>query len=267
MTVWKGLLKKEWKLAKPSMFILFGIIIIGTILFYSLSIYMNEPELFPSMMIGLMFAHVFYMTVILLGLLNKEGETQLWLHNPNSMAKLILAKLIPSFIFTIISLVMTIGMTTFATYLLGNGGLEFILLGNENDFSLSVIGLSSILIGAVYLSLWVLCFWTIYHALARFPMIKNIRWVILIGIFAAVQFLSNRLHASVFYKKIKELWVVRLKGFSIESENSNQSFQIKIESDAGGVIEIFLINWILGVLMAVFLFCFSVWLLERKVEV
>lgn len=271
MTAWKGLLRKEWKLAKTNLFIGMVILCLVPIIIYTISHYLGDPAIFSSLMIGFVFAHIFYLPTLFLDALNKEGNSQLWLYNPNSMTKIIFAKFIPSFAIFFVSFIMTIIITFLATYRMDYFYLRDTTLSNETLFAIASTSMFSIIIVSVFLSLWVLFYWTIYHSLAHFPLLKKIRWLIILAILVIVQIFYNWLQKTTFYQKIIQLWVVKFKGFYFQSETLNQSFQFQI-SPVGAtgsmkMMEISVMNGILQLFVALFLFYISIWLLERKVEV
>ena len=73
---------------------------------------LNEPDLVLPILVTLMPLHVFFMPIMMYSLLRTEGKTQLWLYNPQSSVKLLLAKCKAALIFQIISqvLVMSYGV-------------------------------------------------------------------------------------------------------------------------------------------------------------
>lgn len=271
MVAWKGLLRKEWKLARVNVLIGFVILIVVPLFIYTVSRYLGDPAFFSSLMIGFVFAHIFYLPALFLAALNKEGSTQLWLYNPNSMTKMIFAKFVPSFVTFFISFTLTIMITLFITLSLDSFFMKDISLSYETLLAISSISIFSIMIGAVFLSLWVLFLWTIYHSLARFQFLKKIRWILIFVLLMVVQIFNNWFRETDFYQQMKELWVIKFNGLYFQSEAGNQSFQFQIgptgATGLADMMEISVINVIIQLLVALFMFYFSVWLLERKVEV
>lgn len=261
MIAWKGLLKKEWQLIKFSIIInLIFLIVVPTII-YTASYYLGSRDFFTAMMVGLIFAHVFYLPALFFESLSKEGQTQLWLYNPNSVSKLILAKYIVCLGIFFFSLMMTILITYFASYQLNTGVPIF----EMTTIAVSIVSIFNIVIIGSVLSLWILFLWTFYYSLANKPILKHLRWPFILVITLSAQIVSNIYESASFFKNFREFWVIKVEGFIYEINNS--SWQFYIGPPEGGSIEISVITILIRLLIALLLFAISTWLLERKVEV
>lgn len=267
MIAWKGLIKKEWKLQRPNLFIAMVVLIVIPLIGYTVSRYFGEVTLFPTLMIGFIFAHIFILPILFLDALNKEGKTQLWLYNPNRVMKLVLAKFICSFTIFFIS----VSITSLITYVVSRKTPTMwkTNVSEEALVAFSSMSIVSFLIITIFLSLWVLFLWAVYHTLGRILWLKKIRWFLIFILLLAVNMFNNWIQRVALYQKLLQLWVIKWKGFYFEVTEHSFSFRIgSMEAaEATGMLEISVISLLLQLGIATFLFFFSLWLFEEKVEV
>jgi len=250
LTELRGLYKKELLLSRSTFFsgllFLFSIFVVGLIL-------SSDNSYLEVFTIMALFMHIFYLPLIVLVSLNVEAKTQLWLHNPNSGAKLFLAKLLGGFTYFLVSLALTSIIAWLV--LLNSSDLELV-----NDFQgirdILLINLS-VTIGTVYLSVWALFYWSLYHSMKKVPFLKNIRWFIIIGLPILLSALKQFIQSQPFYKRLAEMNAINL-----DLANGFQSTNLMIQSSS-----ISLFTVVLYFIISITVFLFAVWLLERKVEV
>ncbi|MBA4538433.1 hypothetical protein H1Z61_15155 [Bacillus aquiflavi] len=257
MAAFKGLIIKEFKITQY-FFITYMILLVAAIVGgYSFTNYIDEPKLFSIGMLLMILAHFFYLPLYLLTSLNIEGRTQLWLHNPNSVLKLICAKLIPGLIFQLISLSLSI---LIAIILIKQ--FNFFI---EDFLIINILMFVSIFLGSIYVSIWVLFYWTLNYALSRILHIKSFRWLFIIFIWATITTLATYIRSHSLYKKIISLGEIKLNiiPFEMKSNTDYGFYEIFIHVPQ----EFSFIPFLLYIMTALLIFFVSAWMLERKVEV
>ncbi|MEH7524697.1 hypothetical protein V7149_15675 [Bacillus sp. JJ1503] len=262
MLAFKGLIIKEIKLTKSWFMVGIGILFFSFIAGIGLMHYFEESVIFPIISIMIVVGHVFYLPAYLINSLNIEGHSQLWLHNPNHGAKLFLAKLSAGTVYFLISfsiaLLIADWQVNHSTY-----AESFNQFAGEPLPNLGFIGLALALI-SIYLGIWVLFYWSLYHSIKGVPSLKPFRWPILIGIWVVLTAASNYIQNLPFYKKFINIGVIQL------APMKTLKFEAEKTSASAGLVdtaEISIMNGIMYTVVAVIVFLIAVWLLERKVEV
>ncbi|MFC5466960.1 hypothetical protein [Lederbergia graminis] len=167
-----GLLKKEMLISRFWYCTWLVILLLGLTASTIIAFRIEEPTAIIPITTLFMPSHIFFMPVMIGALLRLEGKTQLWLYNPQSSMKLLLAKLTTAFIFQIISQLIVIAYTVLMTSFLSTRGVEI-------NISITAITLTylAMLAIALYFSIWVTFLWTLYHSLGRYPAWRNYRWL------------------------------------------------------------------------------------------
>lgn len=255
MSVFKGLYIKELKLSRSNFFAGIILLFLAAVLGLGLNSYMNTPSALALISLVILGLHIFYIPAMLLSSLNVEGKSQLWLHNPNSSTKLILAKIGAGFTYFLLSIIASFLIARFAINDLS------VLLGVDlfHGQALKYLILLTFicLMGSLYLSVWLFFYWTIYHAIKNIPSIKKVRWLILLGIWVFLTWLQNVIVNSSLYQSLKEIGNINVPYFNhlFTSEVLMVETQINV------------VTTILSLIVIGVVFLASVWLLERKVEV
>lgn len=264
MKAFNGLFIKEVKVTKNWFLLGIALIFFAVVIGLGLESYLKEPAILAAISLFVFIGHGFYMPMYLLFSLNIEGQSQSWLHNPNSGTKLFLAKLASGFVFFLVSL--TIAM------LFAGWGLNHAIL-NENivNFGSFVYYYSNLLLiacgiilASIYLGIWILFFWSLFHAINSKPAIRAFRWPILIGLWILMGVGSNVIENLPFYQKLKEIGMIRFDSIpSFKIESGESTFSAGLVETA----EISIMNGVIYTVVIVAVFVMAVWLLERKVEV
>ncbi|GKU81394.1 hypothetical protein [Niallia sp. NCCP-28] len=254
MILFIGLLKKDLKISLPFFYKTLVIILVSLIVGSGFSGYYGKMDALTAISIALVIVQMFCLPAAVFQSLNIEGKTQLWLHNPASSLKLLLSKIIASSIYHVI-------LTLFTTALAG-----ILIMFSDNIISFFNAGeLISLAIAitfiGLYISFWVIFYWTVYYSLASYPRLKSIRWVILVIIWSGWSFAVDLLNKLPLIKSLKKMGTIHTRnGFNIKGDAA--SFQAGFE-----VADISLFT-IAGYLCTVIvLFILSSWLLDNKVEV
>lgn len=249
-----GLIKKDLKLGIPVLYTMLLIMGLGIITVIGLAVYYKSFVLVPVLTIALCFVHIFFLPSFLLTLLNIEGKTQLWLHNPNSSMKLLLSKWIAGFLFSLLSL--SIAFIA-AVISIGKAG-EFQLAFNQFDLFLMclvVLGIS------IYFSSWIFFYWTLYHSMKRVRWMYKIRWILLIFIWNGWNMAVYWFNQIPIIDTLKKKSVITIDHVFAFKANQN-SFHASIESTDLSIFT--LLGYLLAFVAAFFA---ASWLLEKKVEV
>jgi hypothetical protein len=255
MHIFIGLLKKDLKISQTffySFLILIGIVIATSLGFAQ---YYKMYEIVTAISCGLVVAHFVYIPGSILFALLIEGKTQLWLHNPNSSRILLLSKLISSLIFHVISLFISL---IIASISLKIPGAHISKLFGVSDLLYMGVWITFL---SLYISFWVICYWTIYHSLARVTWMKKTRWIFLIVIWNVWNGVSYFVNKLTFIQEIKKMGMVKI-GNMFHLEANDSSFTAGFET--ADVSLIVLAGYLC---IAIIIFLCSSWLLDKKVEV
>lgn len=261
MKVFKGLFYKELKLTKNWFMVGIALLILGIIVGLGLTKYFNEPNIFAAIAVMILVGHGLYLPAYLLTSLNIEGQTQLWLHNPNRGAVLFLAKLAAGFVLYAVSFFMALVVALWGLSHAVNAESLFSLTGGP-ALNITLIGLG-ITLGTIFLGVWVLFYWSLFHSLKKVPFLRSIRWPIVIGTWLLLTAIGNYVSNLSMYQKLKNIGVIKLNAYSIEFKAGKTSATAGFVDNA----EISIMNGIIYTVIIFAVFYASVWLLERKVEV
>ncbi len=263
MKAFQGLIRKELKLSKNlflfSLLAMFVIVLLGL----GLERYFQAPEIFTIITVTVFFMHVLFIPACLFNSLKTEAQTQLWLHNPNSGSILFLAKLLSCIIYFLCSIVIA--------FILAQLGMNHaisheVITDLPITQSLSNLWLSSFIIFfiSIFMGIWLLLYWSFYHALKNIPIIRFLRWPIMIASWLFITFVENYLLNQPWYQKIKKLGTIQIDSIPfIRIESGGNSFTAGVNN----TVEFSIMNGVIYTALTVSVFALAVWLLERKVEV
>lgn len=257
----KGLVLKEWLIGKFTLLWLLVSQVGFVFISFLISRYWEVAGVFYMSTWVIMILQPFIMFSLILGCLNYEGKTQLWIYNPQSAAMLLGSKLLSSVLFQGISILFACCLVFVAfrvptSYFQQDFQLEHMELLGLLQVG-GVMTAVSIVIAVLMMFLWV-----VYHALARIQLIKNIRWLLVFLLFIGTVILKNWVGHTMLYSKLDDIWAV--PAFSGSSFRLSQS-KLEFYLESGGNIS--LLTSGLDVIGLVILFLASCWLLDRKIEV
>ncbi len=259
MTAFKGLLWKDFHTSKIWFIGWIGIIFLIYFIGLIIGNVVNEPSVVLIFLIMLGMFHLVVLPVIVTSMLRLEGKTQLWLHSPHNGFMLIIPKLLISLIYSIVSflLVDILGMISLKMSP-HNSLFEYWPFKEGIFFNLGVTTVS------FYFSIWTLFLWALYHALSKFPSIKNIRWLVITGFIIVYQ------SVVAFFMNLKWVQNVFFESFTV-SIPSGFFFTVgQSEASAGlhtEMIPLPVLPFLFEGLVMIIIFIISCWLLDRKVEV
>jgi hypothetical protein len=259
MSAFKGLLLKDLKTSKIWFYGWIAIILFIYALGLILGRVTGEPTVVAVFVIMLGIFHLAVMPVIFFSMLRVEGKTQLWLHSPQSGFKLIAPKLIIAFIYSVLSflLVDILGIISIAGL---PEGANFFSYWPVKEGILFNLGISA---AAFNFSIWIFFFWTFYHALGKFPAIKNIRWLFILGFIIVYQSITAMFMSFGWVQNLFESWTIDVPAgfaFTVDRQNADAGFYSEI-------IPFPILPFAFEGLVMISLFIISCWLLDRKVEV
>lgn len=253
MKPFMGLMKKEWKLGRKSLVWLLLLQMVLVLITYLLGNHYHLPGIMFVGVIPLLMIHILMVPAMLLTLLNVEGKSQLWLHNPQSSILLLGSKLLTGLGLHLISLLFS--AVVLVVMVLSNEKMQGYGI-YEIGIVLSVITVISLVIAVQCLLLWV-----VYHALAKFPQIKNIRWLIVIILFFGINYLLEFIQNTSLYQALDEIARVTIFQFNSFSVDRTE-FTL-----AGEVIDFSLLTFSIDTIIFVGLFYLACWVFDRKLEV
>ncbi|MEQ2526307.1 hypothetical protein EKG37_05790 [Robertmurraya yapensis] len=256
MTAFKGLYIKDLKLSFNGFIIGLFLIFFAMIASFALKEYFAEPSIPAIVSFIIIVLHVFYLPANLFTSLQVEAQSQLWLHNPNRGWKLFLAKIAAGITYFVASLLVSIILVKVfivRTEYLG----EFIGLSEMLSDHLYIMA-GGMFLSSIYFTVWLLFYWTLYHALKRIPILNQIRWFVLLIVWLSVTILGNLISKIPAVQDFKEMGTINFHDFTKEL-GENTIFP--------ETAELHLTSIIISILITVGVFLTSVWILERKVEV
>lgn len=179
MRAFIGLVKKDMLLARLGCILWLIGVVLMLLSGYISAVRTGEPLIVIPFLFATAFAHIIFAPIAMLSLLRIEGKTQLWLYNPQGSMKLLLAKSTTVVIYQIISQVLTtIGAFAIVKWLGENNvRAELIDLFTFKNFFLLNTAFFAV---ALYLSIWIAFLWVVYHSLSKYPVIRKLRWLVII---------------------------------------------------------------------------------------
>ncbi len=256
MSSFKGLYLKDLKISAATFFIGLVLLNVLTILSLGLKEYFDEP-LIPAILFFIaVVAHVFYLPGMLFSSLQIEGQSQLWLHNPNRGAKLFLSKITAGMTFYMISILVTMLLSrlSLSGLSVSNDYQGFSEMVREN---LLIMG-AGITLTSIYLSVWVLFYWSLYHSLKRIPIVNQIRWLVILFVWIVLSTIGSMIQNTSMMRVINEKGTFSVSIF--DATVGQGSFSTEMAHINFATIGQY-------ILITIIVFLVSVWLLERKVEV
>jgi hypothetical protein len=258
MNAFKGLLWKDFHISRIWFYGWIAIILFIYALGLILVRVTGEPTIVIVFIIMLGTFHLAVMPVIVFSMLRMEGKTQLWLHSPQSGFKLIIPKLIIAIIYSTLSFLVVDILGAVSLVSLPEGTLFSYLPVKEGIlFNLGIT------IAAFNFSIWIFFFWTFYHALGKFPAIKNIRWLFIIGFIVVYQSLTAILMSFDWVQRLFESWTIEIPaGLAFTAGQGDAA--VRFNND---VIPFPVLPFAFEGIVMITLFIISCRLLDRKVEV
>lgn len=259
MTAFIGLLKKDLSLMKFWLIVWLAFMFLGMIGVFVLS--SEEPSIPVPFLVTMAGFHVFLAPISLLTILNMEGKTQLWLYNPQGSVKLLLSKTSAAAIIQLIAQMFISLYGLFVMKMLMNEGLidsfnNFLPLKQGFLMQLGIFGVS------MYISIWVIFLWTVYHSLGKYPAIRNFRWLAVILVWVAYNLLEFLLAKTKLIQNELFSFGININIAPKIDYGTNNSWNI-IYTDAN----IPIVTILLYIILSVIFFIIASWLLDRKVEV
>jgi hypothetical protein len=253
MTAFLGLVKKDMMLMRFWYVVWLVFTLISMAGGFIISKWLSELSVIVPVYIMLMGLQLFLMPIMLSTALRIEGKSQLWLYNPQSSKKLLLAKLSAVSIFQGGSqLILALYGLVMAKILVEKGVIssfsDFLPLKQGFFIHLGIFSMSA------YMCFWIMFLWTVYHSFGRYSAIKNFRWLVVILVCGTY---------NVFEAFLFKLKVIKEPLFT---------FTVKYESGRGWTIpytevSLPIVPIIVYSLISIALFLIASRLLDKKVEV
>lgn len=261
MKAFVGLMKKDMLLAR------FGYIVwlIAAFLMllggYIFAVRADEQFIVVPFIFMALFMHVGFAPLYVLSLLRVEGKTQLWLYNPQGSIKLLLSKCATAVISLIASQVLT---SIFAFIMVKVVGLQGVQNSVKEIFSVKHFAFmnGALLAGSIYLMIWVIFLWVVYHSLSHRPILRKLRWLVVILIVIASNIIETAFMRIEALRNFVMSWVVDVKyiaSFSYSTGAGLESMPLEFSLP--------IIPIILYAGYALILFYTASLLLDKKVEV
>ena len=181
MKQWKGLLMKEWKTMRLSLYLVLGLNVMAILLLpLLLKVWLGVPMVEASIGIGfvwLMFQTILAAVLLLTSLERDMKQPELWLHSTASILKLTGAKYTLAFLITLISIVWN-GLLLIVV-VAGGSSLLGVSLGELIEIGMYFAGLAAI--SAIPYMVIAFFFWTIHQLLK--PYLKSLSSAVAVVLF------------------------------------------------------------------------------------
>jgi hypothetical protein len=260
MNPWVGLLKKEWRISKLWIWTTVGIVIAVNIAAYLLSLKYDEPVAMfvPSLIVTCL--HAFYMLIFMaLSLQTETKRLHLWLHTPQPVFRLVSAKLLLAFGSLLVSLFVSALFTYISLLEIKERYFHEEMWNHELFIQSGVLAVLSIVLLSVHMAVLCLFYWVIYRICKQ--MIPKLSGLIVALIYFLLGWLFSQFMKTNVYEWLTGWGKVAVPGIAFKYNTTEGWMMIeKIETISIGA----------GVfygIMAVLVFCASIWLIDRKVEV
>ncbi|RKP58197.1 hypothetical protein D7Z26_01465 [Cohnella endophytica] len=246
MTAWTALFKKDFRLTRTAFIV--GLVFDFLIFLLTMLVDRNTGNnlfLFIPLIVAVVL-HVIYLPILLFISLRKEAERlHLWMHNPRSAAALLLSKVLNGLIMAVVSLVVLYSMA--GMLIRSRFGLIEAYWADTRKAALLIF--PHIILVSIMLGVWVILLWSLYHALKY----KMGRWTTatLLAAVILLYWIASLFDSSNLYKQLIQ-WgsmEARFPTFKIDP----------IPTYAG--------EYLFHFVVMIGLFCWSAWILDRKVEV
>jgi hypothetical protein len=246
MRAWAGLFKKDFKLTRTVFFI--GLVF--NFLFLLLALYVgtkvdNKLLMFIPLLIAVVFHVLYFPIMVFISLKTEANQLHLWLHNPQSGAKLILSKVLNGIIMTVVSLVVLYVMTG----LLIIPNFSFVEAYWPDAWVAGMLAFLHIIIVTVAIGVWVIFLWTTYQFFKC--RIGRWSWLALLGTFIIIAAACAIFESTNLYALITEWGSLEMNFTTFPMD--------PIQAYAGQYLYNFI--FFLG------LFYVSTWMIDKKVEV
>ncbi|BDG46211.1 hypothetical protein [Parageobacillus sp. KH3-4] len=260
MSPWIGLLKKEWRISKVWIFTTVGIVIAVNIVAYLLSLKYDEPitMFVPSLIVTCL--HAFYMLMFMaLSLQTEAKRLHLWLHTPQPAFRLVSAKLIIAFGSMLVSLFVSTLFTYIASLGIKERYFHEKMWNHELFIESGALAALSIALLSIHLAVLFLLYWVIYRICKQ--MISKLAGPVVTLAYFLIGWLFSSFMQTNVYEWLTEWGKIAMPGVAFKYNATEGWIMIeKMETMPIGVVVFY------GI-MDVLVFCASVWLIGRKVEV
>ncbi|OLN23450.1 hypothetical protein BTO30_05685 [Domibacillus antri] len=258
--MFKGLLKKDFLLMKTYMWVWLGAVAVIYAAGAAFASYHDQFHLIFPFLMMLYMGHVVMLPTAAWILLKAEEKGQYWLHGTAGGEKLLLSKMLISFLVMMTSLFVTNVLMLISMMI--SMPADFALFENgEFPVFEGVLLNGGITLGGCYFTLWGLFLWAFFHSLTKYPALKKIRWVIIIALYLIIQTVIARITEWKMVQSFFNQWTIQV-GLP---ESNIWEYDAMRFTITGGEIQVWPI--VLGAIYLLVLFLATGWLLDRKVEV
>jgi hypothetical protein len=252
------LLKKEWRISKLWIWTTVGIVIAVNMAAYLLALKYDEPMtmFIPSLIVTCL--HAFYMLMFMaLSLQTEAKRLYLWLHTPQSVFRLVSAKLLIAFGSLLVSLFVSVLFTYIASIGIKERYFHEEMWNHDLFIKSGMLAALSIALLSIHMAVWCLFYWVIYRICKQmFPKLSGL-------IVALIYFLFGWLFLLFMKTNVYE-WLtgwgkVAMPGVAFKYNTTEGWVMIeKIETISIGAVVFYAI-------IAVLVFCASIYCADYAV--
>ena len=259
MTALRGLLKKEFRFLRTSIFVTGAIVLLYYVgLFVATNYYAAEDVAFFSILpTGIMIWLV--PAYLATSLEDERKKLHVWLYNPQAAWKLLGMKFVVSFVASVVLvLLITFGISAFHWTFLSDNALFSSL--SWWHFVLLSIGL---LLSGSYFSIWFMFGWVLFHVLKR--LFKRMSLPVTIGLLIGMVVLLGYIETSGWFTQLAQALSLSLDlplGIEGQIDGSSGRFEMRVAAT-----DVYVLHFMFHFAIAVLLFLLSCRFIDRNVEV
>jgi hypothetical protein len=222
----KGLIKKDWKLAQRDLWQSFAIILIVWMAGLGASFYWNEPAVVMTIGLLLIAMHIFYIPTDMFLSMSKEQKLKIYLHNPNPALVLLSSKMLVSILACLLSIAFSIGLYLVSCIIFKELPLQ------EHGPAEAVIFIGTILGSGIYLGIWALFSWSLFTILKKKR--YGYFWIFIAGIstWIVIQ-LHQVFYSSSIYERLKSYGTTPIVGFGTQNIENDDYMEMSIGVEMG----------------------------------
>ncbi|WP_417897106.1 hypothetical protein ABN702_12070 [Bacillus haimaensis] len=250
----KGLLRKDWKLAKKSFLQNVAAIFVAWTFGIGLALYYNEPTIATGIGMFLLLTHLLYIGVGLPILIHQETKSMQWLHNPSPAFALLTSKSLVSLLSLFLSLSFTFILVSLSNTLMETP----VWMDGEQWWELAFL-FGGITLVSVYLGFWGLFIWVMLVSVRTKSGLGKLSQI-LIGLSIFPLFHVHQWSDETkLYTHISEIGVLPMPTFGSQFENETITFGMTMGEVSLGLIGFY------AMICAVLFFLTASWM-EKKME-
>ncbi|MGC4376717.1 hypothetical protein WD019_07265 [Fictibacillus sp. Mic-4] len=256
MNVWRGLLKKEYRLGLPVMVIELSVLFLCIGFAFFLEWKTGRPDFLIVTSVMLLFFHCFFLFVYMpVSLALEKKRMHLWLHNPASGAVLLSAKMAAGLLFMVASLFIT------SLFVLYSCVFHYDVFQESNVtglhiFRIGILIILHIIVTSLQLGIWISFIWGMDQLLQR--LVGKVASGVAVALFfIGSVWLLTKMASSQVYTYLTHWGQIHVVSLFTSDQLDVKNFSYNL----------YIGELVFDSLVALLLFFITSWIIDRKVEV